>query len=242
MNIRFFLPFITLLFSATLVSTLVSAQKVMKGRVQEIESKAPMFGVYVENVNQQKGVMTDSFGNFELEVNGNDLVEIQKFTYETIRLRVPNSAMPKFYILDMNFEIQEMDTVVFFSNSPQHVRDSIKKTEIFRSYINHYRKEDINPISNPFDFLSKRNKQIWAFQKAFDFWEREKFLDYVFNDKLILKITDLNEDALVAYKHYFRPTYEQFQSFSNEYDYYMYIKQTSIQFLRNKEMHDYKAD
>ena len=116
----------------------------------------------------------------------------------------------------------------------------IKKTEVYQSFLNFYRKEDINPVSNPFDFLSKRNRQIWAFQKAFDFWEREKFLDYVFNDKLILKLTDLNEDALIAYKYYYRPTYEMFKLFENDYDYYMYIKKTSIEFLKNKSMHQYK--
>lgn len=218
------------------------AQKTMKGKVQEFETKAPMFGVYIENINTQRGVMTDSFGNFELEVAPGELVEIQKFTFKTIRIRIPKSALPSFFVLDMEYEVEEMEMVKIISDAPQHVRDSIKKTEVYRSYLNFYRKEDINPVQNPFDFLSKRNRQIWAFQQAFDIWEREKFIDYVFNDKLILKITELNEAALPAYKHYFRPSYELIKSFSNDYEYYLYIKRTSYEFLRNKEMHSYNPD
>lgn len=216
------------------------AQTIMNGKVQEIESKSPMFGVYVENINLQKGVMTDSFGNFSLEVRKGDLIEVQKYTYKTLKIRIPHTAIPNFFVLDMEFDMTEIDTLQMILDAPQRVRDSIKKTEIFRTYLNFYKKEDVNPLTSPFEFLSKRNQQIWAFQKAFDFWEQEKFIDFMFNDKLILKVTDLNETALPAYKHYFRPPYYLLKTFQNEYDYYMYIKQTSIEFLRRKELHNYQ--
>ncbi len=221
----------------SLLLTTAWGQEIMRGRVQEDSTKAPMFGVYVENLNSNRAVMTDSFGNFELEVKSGDLVEIQKFTYETIRIRIPKGKLPGFYILDMNLEVEELEEIQFFSYAPQHVRDSLKKTEVYKSFVEFYRKEDLNPLADAFAFMSKRNRQIWAFQAAFDYWEQEKFIDYVFNDELILKVTELNKDALPEFKKHYRPSYEMIKSFRTEYEYYLYVKQAGADYLYHARQH-----
>ena len=219
------------------------AQNIMKGRVQESENKLPILGVYIVNIHTNKAVMTDSSGNFELEVFPDNQVEIQKITYKTIKLRVPKSTLAGFYVLDMDYDSGDIDQdslMYYINKKPDFFTEREKNAEMYRVYLNHYRKEDLNPLANPFDFISKRNKQIWAFQKAFDYWEKEKFIDFVFNDKLILQVTDLNEEALAEFKRLYRPTYEMIKSFQSDYDYYLYIKMSSQYFLRDASQRYYR--
>jgi hypothetical protein len=216
-------------------------QKIMKGRVQELESKAPMFGVFIENMNTKRSVMTDSFGNFEIEVDASHLIEISKFTYKTIKIRIPKGNIPKFYILDMDFDVEELEEISFVADLPKHVVDSLKRTETYRAYVNFMRKETLNPISDVFTLMSKRNKQIWAFQKAFEYWEGEKFIEYMFNDDIILRITELNANALAQFKETYRPTYDFIKRFDTDYDYYVWLKKASEDFLY-KIRQNYRRD
>ncbi|OJU78027.1 MAG: hypothetical protein BGO09_02260 [Bacteroidetes bacterium 47-18] len=78
------------------------AQDILKGRVRETESKLPVPGAYIVNIHTNEAVMTDSNGNFELKAFPGNLVEIRKAMYNTIPLRVPESAAPGFYVVDMD--------------------------------------------------------------------------------------------------------------------------------------------
>src|SRR5690606_9886436 len=112
---------------------------------------------YVLNVNTQKGVLTDSSGNFELEVYPDDLVEIKKTSYKTIKIRIPKGVIPNFYMLDMDFEYSEedVDSLLYYAErKPDFFSDNAKRKEMYKAYLNHYRKEDLNPLANPFDFFS----------------------------------------------------------------------------------------
>ena len=87
-------------------------------------------------------------------------------------------------------------------------------------------------LRSPFSALSKSNRQKWAFQENYAYFQQEKYIDYTFNDALITQVTGLAGDSLLRYKQRYRPGYEQLRSM-NEYNFYMYIKETVARYRRS---------
>lgn len=206
----------------------------MKGVILEKATKKPMHGVTIMNIYSNRGNMSDSSGAFNLKVNAGELVEISKFGYQTIRIRIPKGQMPKFYNLEMDVDYFDLEGVDIFGSLPNHVKDSLKKTEVYRNQINLYKLDGFDMVQHPFDALSKRNRQIWAFQKHYAQWEQDKFVDYVFNDNIILQLTGIDEKDLQEYKRLYRPNYNYLQQFDTDYEYYEYLKYSGKEFLYNK--------
>jgi hypothetical protein len=86
--------------------------------------------------------------------------------------------------------------------------------------------------SMPLAMLSKKNRQEWAFQEMYTQWEQEKYIDFVFNDKLVNRITYLQDEDLKLFMKLFRPSYEFLRNVS-EYEYLDYIKSSYYQFKKS---------
>ncbi len=89
-------------------------------------------------------------------------------------------------------------------------------------------------MQHPFDALSKRNRQIWAFQKHYEYFEKEKFINYVFNERLIRQLTKMDSTQTAEFMYYYRPSYDQLKAWT-EYEFYEYIKTTAAAYRRRRE-------
>jgi hypothetical protein len=127
-----------------------------------------------------------------------------------------------------SFELENVDV----KGSNYHT-DSIEKRETYKWAIDHYKLGPIESIEHPFDALSKRNRQIWAFQKRYEYFEKEKFVDYVFNAKLIKKITTLDSSQIEDFRRYYRPSYDQIKAWT-EYEFLDYIKSSAVIFQKRR--------
>jgi hypothetical protein len=204
---------------------------VMKGKVYDMKSNKPMPNVNIVNTFTGTGMTTDSSGLFTLSVEPGHLVEFTRIGYKIVRVRIESTTMP-FYSIAMKegaFDIQEIEI-----RGNNFRSDSIENRETYKWAIEHYKLEGLDVIQHPFDALSKRNRQIWAFQKRYDYFEKEKFVDYVFNAKLINKISKIDSADMETYRRYYRPSYDQVKAWT-EYEFLEYIKRTSTAFLRRRE-------
>ena len=95
------------------------------------------------------------------------------------------------------------------------------------------KKEEIDMRSMPLAMLSKKNRQEWAFQEMYASWEQEKYIDFVFNDKLVHKITYLENEDLAFFIKRYRPSYAFLRS-ASEYEFLDYIKQCYYLFKTKK--------
>lgn len=216
-------------FSLIVFCSLMSSQAfalVMKGKVYDRETKQPLMGINIVNTYTQMVFVTDSTGQFSINVENGQMIEFQKMGYQIARVRINGSDLP-FYSIGLRKGAYEIPEVNIKGHNFQS--DSLENREIYKWAIDHYTLEGMDVIYHPFDALSKRNRQIWAFQKRFQYFEKQKFIDYVFNDELIEKITGLKGDALLTYKKAYRPQYEQIKTWST-YEFYDYIKQTGLAF------------
>lgn len=199
---------------------------VMKGKVYDAKTRRPIENVSIINTFTEESFITDSTGEFSLKAENGHLVEFRKLGYQVVRVRVHGNELP-FYSIAMTegpYELQEVEI-----RGHNYRTDSVEMRETYKWAIDHYTLSGVDIIAHPFDALSKRNRQIWAFQKHYQYFEQEKFIDYVFNDKLVNKLTGLEGELLQEYKRKYRPSYRQIQAWS-DYDFYAYIKRTGIDF------------
>jgi hypothetical protein len=203
---------------------------VMKGKVYDMKTNKPMANVNIVNTFTESGMTTDSSGNFSLTVEKGHLVEFRKIGYKIVRVRIEATAMP-FYSIAMKEGAFDIPEIEIAGNNFR--TDSVENHETYKWAIDHYKLEGLDVIQHPFDALSKRNRQIWAFQKRYDYFEKEKFVDYVFNAKLISKIAKIDSTDMETYRRYYRPSYDQVKAWT-EYEFLEYIKSSAAAFLRRR--------
>lgn len=204
----------------------------MEGKVYDAQTKASLENVTIQNISSGKIFRTDSTGLFNLEVQKGELIEFQKMGYKIARVKIPvyDQKLP-YYSIAMSFGALELQDVEI--RGKNYKVDSIIDRETYKWALDHYKLEGIDIIQHPFDALSKRNRQIWAFQKHFDYFEKQKYIDYVFNNKLINKLVPIDSNSIEEYKRQYRPSYQQIKAWT-EYDFFEYIKLTGQEYLRRK--------
>ena len=202
----------------------------MKGIVYERDTKKPLENVYIFNTYTEKYFITDSTGKFSIDVERGQLIEFQKISYKLERVRISSNELP-YYSIAMVIGPRELEDVRIVGKS--YKMDSIIDRETYKWAIDHYTLDGLEMLQHPFDAMSKSNRQIWAFQKHFDYFEKEKYIDYVFNTHLIQKITPIDSSDILEFKMRYRPRYGQIKAW-NTYEYYDYIKKAGADFLRRK--------
>lgn len=203
----------------------------MKGRVYDYKTNEPMANVNVVNTFTDAGMTTDSTGLFTMEVERGHLIEFRRIGYKVSRVRIEQTQLPYYNIAMREGAIDLMEVEITGNN---YKLDSIEKRETYKWAIEHYKLSGLDVIQHPFDALSKRNRQIWAFQKHYEYFEKEKFINYVFNERLIRQLTNMDSTRTAEYMYYYRPTYDQLKAWT-EYEFYDYIKKTAFAYIRRRE-------
>ncbi len=220
-----------LAFAGIFLFTFSAAQAlVMKGKVYDFKTNKPMANVNIVNTFTEIGLTTDSTGSFTLNVEKGHLIECRRIGYKIARIRIESQQLP-FYNIAMKEGAFDLDEVEI-RGSNYHL-DSLERRETYKWAIDHYTLDGLDVIQHPFDALSKRNRQIWAFQKRYDYFEKEKYVDFVFNAKLIAKIGKIDSTDMEDYRRYYRPEYDQVKAWT-EYEFLEYIKKSAAAFLNRK--------
>jgi hypothetical protein len=218
----------------------------MKGDVIDLYDNRPVNDVSIRNIYTDEIAGSEHNGHFSIGVQTGQLVEFRKEGYKVLRVRVPQGKLPSYFKVMM----QRMGTgVTDYMNArgaaPDYKTDSAKYYALYKEALEVPRLSGLDAIQHPFSALSKKNKQIWAFQEEYEFYQQQKFIDYTFNPKLVQNITGFGGDSLQKYMELFRPTYDQLRNM-NEYTYYNYIKVTSTAFrkrgIRSKMQPSRSAD
>jgi hypothetical protein len=219
-----------LLILVFLLHSFVTLAAPITGDITDGGTKAHIANVAVVNVHTSAGTVSDEQGRFSIEVSKGDLLEFRKIGYKTLRIRIPHGTIPPYFKVIMQQGPVELPEFDLQAQARDWKKDSARYYELYKGAIEFEKLDGLDVVRHPFSALSKRNRQIWAFQKEYNYWEQQKFIDYTFNEKLITSITGLTGDSLQFYMKRFRPGYDFLRSV-NEYSYYAYIKE-SAEFFR----------
>ncbi|HTO16116.1 MAG TPA: hypothetical protein VLZ83_10105 [Edaphocola sp.] len=204
------------------------------GKVVNLSTDKPLMEVEISNVHSGMTVVTPKDGTFEMEVKTGDLIEFRLADFQVARVKIKSENVANFYYIQMQVAPTNIENQLIQDYVMGAKIDSIKRRELYQKALDHYKLTGLDIVQHPFDAMSKRNRMIWRFQKNYEIWEKDKFIDYVFNDRLIVQLTGLNAENIEEYKRRFRPSYDQIRGL-NEYDYYSYIKETVKLFNQDLE-------
>lgn len=197
----------------------------IQGQIIDVSNNQPLPDVAVQNIHTENGIRSDDDGRFALDAGRGQLVEFRKAGYKVLRVRLPNGTFPAYFkvVMEKYVTIPTYDP----NGAPKdYASDSAKYYALYKREVDYPRLTGTDALRHPFSAMSKRSQEIWEFQKEFEFYQQQKFIDYTFNPKLVYTITGLSGDSLQAYMQMFRPTYQQLKGM-NEYAYYNYIKMTT---------------
>lgn len=226
---------------ATLLTLILINQNIysqnIKGRVIDAEELIPISDALIHNIHSGEKTISDENGYFQITGEKEELIEITVFGYKTVRIRLYENPK-KFLEIKMYIQAHVYDEVVIYENNPNRKVDSIITAEIFNKSLEFKKLDPMESFRHPLTALSKHNRRIWEFQERYKWMEKEKFIEYTFNDKLIQNLTQLGTDSIPLYKLKFRPQYEWFEIWTN-YQYYEYIKKTVDLFRRNSKYYNF---
>lgn len=230
------LRFIQILMIAltTLTTQWAYAQTNIKGEVRDMANNSLMENVNIKNIYTQQGLTVQSDGQFTIPVRKGELIEFTKVGYQTVRVRILSEKEPEFYKIIMNKAPIELREVDIRGKPLDYKKDSIRYRKTYDIVMRKEHKDDVDIRSMPLAMLSKKNRQEWAFQEMYAQWEQEKYIDFVFNDKLVSRITYLQDEDLKTFMRLYRPQYEFLRNVS-EYEYLDYIKSCYYHYKKAKK-------
>jgi hypothetical protein len=195
------------------------------GEVIDMGENKGLAKVHIVNIHSRSTAETDSTGRFRIFAAKGELLEFRKMGYKTLRLRLPGGTLPPYFKLMMQKGPVELPGVEVLDRSGDYKKDSLRYREIYKRALDFPELTGLDVIRHPFSAMSKKNRQIWAFQKEYALFEQQKYIDYTFNERVVSNLTGLKGDSVNSYLRMYRPSYEQLRSM-NDYTFYSYIKET----------------
>lgn len=210
-----------------------NSQTLIKGEVRDFANDSLLENVNLKNIYTKQGMNIKGDGEFSIYVKKGELIEFTKVGYQTVRIRIQSEVEPLYYKVVMNKKPIELREVDIRGKPLDFQGDSVRYRKTYDIILRKEKKDEVNMSSMPLAMLSKKNREEWAFQQMYQEWEEEKYIDFVFNDKLVKKITYLDGDDLRMFMKIYRPPYH-FLRTASDYEYLEYIKGSFYDFKRNQ--------
>jgi hypothetical protein len=227
-----------LLAALTLARQAAFAQLEVHGTVYDRSRYFAMPGVSVISTGGH-GTMTDSTGQYRLPVSRRDSIFFSYLGKATAKFPIrnidPNSPM------DISIAVA-VDSLPLVVVRPKAYRyDSMENRDEYRKVFDYepdYMGHGAGGVGINLDMLfgARRNRQMLALKERLIEEEEEKYVDYRFNRTLVRRITGLDRPALDLFMRMYRPTYDYIKSCENDYEFYKYIKDCSLYFIRTYKM------
>jgi hypothetical protein len=203
----------------------------INGEIIDLHTTAPVANVHIVNIHSSLSTESDDRGKFSIVVERGQLLEFRKVGYKIVRIRIPEGNIPPYFRVMMQEGPIELPEFNVNTKANDWVTDSTRYYQLYKNALEFPKLEGIDAIQHPFSALSKRNRQIWAFQKEYSYWQQQKYVDYKFNERTIGTLTGLQGDSLQNYMRRYRPPYDQVRAMS-DYEFYLYIKQAADLYRR----------
>lgn len=237
--------FILALFFELLPCARVCSQIVISGTVYD---STKLYVVPNVDVSSTAGLrtITDSLGAYHLNVSEKDSVSFSFRGKSTVKFPVKTIANYTSFDISLRIRINAkyklLQGVTVFSNTYQ--KDSAENRMEYSKIFN-YEKPGISSTFDPGTsagldldaligmFNYRRKRENLAFQKRLVEDERDKYVTYRFNAKLIHRITGLSGDTLTRYMKLYKPDYP-FVIATTVAQFYQYILNTSYAFKKEE--------
>lgn len=235
----YILLFLIFAFFGTAVSTNAQLYKI-KGTVYDSSRMYPMEAVTVLSTSGE-GVVTNSDGNYVIEVSEKDSIWFSYLNKPTIKFPVMKIANPMSFDISLQVNVPVMKEIKL--RLKNYRQDSMQNRADYAKIFNYEKPGlktttsqfgagvgfDLDEIINIFRF--KRNRSMASFQQRLLQEERDNFVLHRFSKALVRRLTNLNGKELDSFMLVFRPSY-LFTAYSGDYDFQLYIKHAFTRYMK----------
>ena len=190
----------------------------LKGQILSFETKEPLAGAHLLNLNLVIGTTTSLNGNFDILTKANDTIYISYLGHQSIKLKITNDLLKgNELVIELHEKIEEINEVIIKShtligvleidakNVPKdkftriHI-DGIPQTyEIGAPKTNTY-SSPVDALFKPIDFLynkfGKKPLQLKKLKKLRDEDNLRKMLEARFNREVMMEYLEMDAQSL----------------------------------------------
>lgn len=203
--LRLFLVLFVLLVKSSSAQVLTT----WRGAIRDDESKRPLQGVVITNLNSQKVVFSDAQGHFDIEGREGDKVGFACPGYRSEQHLIIMGLEGIRLNFGMKMVSRELKEVVITQKyKTAYQRDSAERRSEQARILSRTKSSVMSPVSFVAERLSKRQKAIFRFQKNFYKGEQQIFIDSRYTPELVSSLTNLNGDTLAYFMNTYPMEYE----------------------------------
>lgn len=181
----------------------------VNGVVVDAGNGRPLFPVTVVNIATQQSAYSDAQGHFNIQAKAGDQLAFSFIGYKTLQKRVPPVFGAVEWKIEMNALNIELKEVLVRPKYTQYQIDSIERHSTYQRPLARQKAGSImSPVSLLAEKFSKRSKQIQRFQKDFNYFEKERFIDTRYTPELVESLTNLSGDTLAHFMNAYPMPYD----------------------------------
>ena len=224
------------LFTYLLIFSCPLYAQVLKGIVTEAQTGKPLSSVTVVNIATQQSVYTNEDGHFELPLSNSRQVIFSYVGYKTIQKYITDEDLNSSMRVAMPILRYELAELILRPNYTPYQLDSLHRRSVYSRTLAWKRTGSVmSPFSFIADRLSHKSKQRYAFQKNFDRWEDNKFVDTRYTPQLVEALTGLTGDS-IGYFMNANPMPSDYARTATELELKMWIRYYYRQWMKNPVM------
>ncbi|RYE25122.1 MAG: hypothetical protein EOP51_05175 [Sphingobacteriales bacterium] len=186
-----------------------AAAQVLKGVVVSAQTGEPLYPVTVVNVVTQQSTYTNQQGEFAISAKSGNQLAFSFIGYKTQQKAMPptlNIANERVEMEPLTYQLQD---VIIRPGWTKYQKDSIARRETYARPLARQKVTSImSPVSLIADKISRKSQQTYRFQKSFNYWEGERFIDSRYTPELVSILTDLNGDTLAHFMNAYPMPYD----------------------------------
>lgn len=222
-----------------MLSYAVGAQTI-SGKVVDAKTGEPLFPVTVVNLLTQQSVYTNESGSFTIPAKSGEELGFSYIGYKSAQRLVTTGAQ--------NIHI-EMSALSFKLNElivrPQHYSpyqiDSIERRATYKRSLARRKSSALSPFSFVAEKFSKSSRHIFNFQRSYNYWEDQRFIDSRYTPELVSELTGLTGDSLAHFMNT-NPMDTEYARAATDLELKMWIRTHYKQWKKNPVMLLIKAD
>lgn len=198
-----FIPKSLIRFITSILAILLalpSYAQTLRGTVVDGTSGTPLSAVAIFNSSNKQYVYTDIKGAFSISANKGDQVTFSLIGFKIQQKNVPaaiGTPVMRIELFPLSYELEEF--VYHPVYTPYQIDSMERKSTYQRALARVHGGSVMSPVTFLAERLSKRSQQIFRFQKSFNYWEGQKFIESRYAPELVQQLTGLKGDTLAYF-------------------------------------------
>lgn len=214
--------------------------------VTEAQTGKSLYPVSVINVSTQQTVYTNQFGAFTISATEGQQLVFSMVGYKEQRKYITAELMKNGIKVALPILSYELNEFILRPKYTPYQLDSLRRRSTYKRTLAWQRTNSVmSPVSFIADRISKKSRSRLEFQRNFNKWEGEKFIDTRYTPDLVSNLTGLTGDSLGHFMNAYPMEYDYARNATElelkmwvRYHYRLWIKNPVIPVIdsTNKEI------